>query len=154
MQSIRCSPVIEPDNFPLFLGFGNVEPLMYRMEHNVMSAAVEKLQDVVIVTIGDRMDIFNAPMLMKQLNQLVDGGATHFIVDLSAVRVVDADGDYPLLHLLKCAQEVGGSVSLVCPPGNPIRVFYEMMRLDTLFEMAETLDAALAHVELLPEEVA
>lgn len=119
-----------------------------------MSAAVEKLQDVVIVTIGDRMDIFNAPMLMTQLNQLVDGGATHFIVDLSAVRVVDADGDYPLLHLLKCAQEVGGSVSLVCPMGNPIRVFYEMMRLDTLFEMNETLDEALAYAELLPEAVA
>ncbi len=127
---------------------------MYRMEHNLMSAAVEKLQDVVIVTIGDRMDIFNAPMLMTQLNQLVDGGATHFIVDLSAVRVVDADGDYPLLHLLKCAQEVGGSVSLVCPMGNPIRVFYEMMRLDTLFEMNETLDEALAYAELLPEAVA
>lgn len=154
MLSNRCLPVTELDNFPMFLGLGNVEPLMYRMEHDGMSAAVEKLQNVVIVTIGERMDIFNAPMLMKQLNQLVDGGATHFIVDLSAVHVVDADGDYPLLHLLKCAQEVGGSVSLVCPMGNPIRVFYEMMRLDTLFEMYETLDEALVYAELLPEAVA
>ena len=126
---------------------------MYRMEQNVIAAAVEKLRNVVIVTVGDRMDIFNAPALMMQLNQLVAGGATHFIVDLTAVRVVDADGDYPLLHLLKCAQEVGGSVGLVCPVGNPIRVFYEMMRLDTLFEMTETLDAALANAELSLEKV-
>ncbi|HOT90886.1 MAG TPA: STAS domain-containing protein [Anaerolineae bacterium] len=118
-----------------------------------MSAAIERIQNIVIVTLGERMDIFNAPALMKQLNQLVGNGATRFIVDLSAVRMVDADGDYPLLHLLKRAQEVGGSVSLVCPQGNPIRVFYEMMRLDTLFEMTETLDAALAQIELTQEAV-
>ncbi len=117
------------------------------MEYIVMSASVERIQDVVVITLGERMDIFNAPALMMQLNQLVGNGATRFIVDLSAVRVVDADGDYPLLHLLKRAQEVGGSVSLVCPPGNPIRVFYEMMRLDTLFEMNETLEGALAQAE-------
>ncbi|HQE92940.1 MAG TPA: STAS domain-containing protein [Anaerolineae bacterium] len=117
-----------------------------------MSAAVERVQDFVIVTLGERMDIFNAPLLMKQFNQLLNDGAAHFIVDLSAVRVVDADGDYPLLHLLKCVQEVGGSVSLVCPAGNPIRVFYEMMRLDTLFEMTATLEEALAQVERSVEE--
>lgn len=105
----------------------------------------------VVVTVGARMDIFNAPSLMTQFNALLDQGATYFIVDLSAVRVVDADGDYPLLHLLKCAQEVDGGVTLVCPVGNPIRVFYEMMRLDTLFEMAETLDSAFADLGLSSE---
>jgi len=117
-----------------------------------MVAEVETLHDFAIVTVGERMDIFNAPSLMAQLNQLVANGAIHFIVDLTAVRMVDADGDYPLLHLLKCAQEVGGSVHLVCPVGNPIRVFYEMMRLDTLFEITETLEEALVNLELAPEE--
>ncbi len=131
---------------------GNEKPLMYKMEPEVMIASVEMLRDFAIVTVGERMDIFNAPSLMAQLNKLVAGGATHFIVDLTAVRVVDADGDYPLLHLLKCAQEVDGSVHLVCPPGNPIRVFYEMMRLDTLFEITETLEDALVNLELSPEE--
>ncbi len=135
-----------------FQDWGMWDPLRVKMEHNVMSAAVERVQDFVIVTLGERMDIFNAPLLMKQFNQLLNDGAAHFIVDLSAVRVVDADGDYPLLHLLKCVQEVGGSVSLVCPAGNPIRVFYEMMRLDTLFEMTATLEEALAQVERSVEE--
>ncbi len=117
-----------------------------------MVATIEKIENIVIVTLADRMDIFNAPGLMRQFNELLRSGATHFIVDLSAVHTVDADGDYPLLHLLRCAQEAGGSVSLVCPPGNPIRVFYEMMRLDTLFEVTETLEAALAHAELSLEE--
>ncbi|MEJ5309241.1 MAG: STAS domain-containing protein [Anaerolineae bacterium] len=126
---------------------------MYKMEPEVTVASVETLRDCAIVTVGERMDIFNAPSLMAQLNQLVSDGATHFIVDLTAVRIVDADGDYPLLHLLKRAQEVGGSVRLVCPIGNPIRVFYEMMRLDTLFEITETLEDALVNLELSPEAV-
>ena len=126
---------------------------MYKMEPEVTVVSVETLRDFAIVTVGERMDIFNAPSLMAQLNQLVAGGTIHFIIDLTAVRVVDADGDYPLLHLLKCAQEAGGSVLLVCPAGNPIRVFYEMMRLDTLFEITETLEDALVNLELSPEAV-
>ena len=118
------------------------------MAQNVRVAPVENMPGAVIVMLHERMDVFNAPVLMRQFNTLLDDGVLHFVVDLSNVRIADADGDYPLLHLLKCAQEVGGSVSLVCPFGNPIRVFYEMMRLDTLFEMAETLDEALANLEL------
>lgn len=138
---------------PVWMEVENERPLMYRLEPEVMIASVETVQNFAIVTVGERMDIFNAPSLMAQLNELVAGGAIHFIVDLTAVRVVDADGDYPLLHLLKCAQEVGGSVHLVCPVGNPIRVFYEMMRLDTLFEITETLEDALIILELSPEGV-
>lgn len=102
----------------------------------------ERFGDAVIVTMRERMDIFNAPLIMNEFDALLQTGITEFVVDLSAVRVVDADGDYPLLHLLKCAQAVGGSVTLVCPDGNPIRIFYEMMRLDTLFDIVQSLDAA------------
>jgi len=108
---------------------------------------VEKYQSMVIVTLKERMDVFNAPMLVRELNRLVDAGETLFVVDLSAVRVVDSDGDYPLLHLLKRVQEHNGNVSLICPPGNPIRIFYEMLRLDTLFEMYETRASALGKTE-------
>lgn len=106
--------------------------------------AAERIDDTVIVTVGERMDIFNAPLIMKEFDALLQTGTTHFIVDLSAVRVVDADGDYPLLHLLKCAQASGGSVTLICPEGNPICIFYEMMRLDTLFDIAPSMDAVCA----------
>jgi anti-anti-sigma factor len=102
----------------------------------------ERIGDAVVVTLGERMDIFNAPMVMKEFDALLETGATEFVIDLSAVRIVDADGDYPLLHLLKCAQSAGGSVSLVCPEGNPIRIFYEMMRLDTLFDMIHSIEIA------------
>ena len=110
-------------------------------------ASAERFDNVVVVTPKERLDVFSAEQLMEEFNNLLNEGAIHFIVDLTHVRVVDADGDYPLLHLLKCAQEVGGSVSLVCPVCNPIRVYYEMMRLDTLFDMQETLKVALAQFQ-------
>ena len=114
-------------------------------------SSIEKYEDTVIVTLKERMDVFNAPVLMKEFNELLDDGGRYFIVDLSNVRFVDADGDYPLLHLLKRAQEEDGTVTLVCPPGNPIRIYYEMMRLDTLFDVVKTLDMATAKYELIPK---
>jgi len=111
-------------------------------------ASAEKFDNIVVVTLKERLDVFSAEQLMEEFNTLLREGSIRFVVDLTYVRVVDADGDYPLLHLLKCAQEVGGSVSLVCPVGNPIRVYYEMMRLDTLFDMEETLEVALAQFQL------
>lgn len=104
--------------------------------------ATERIEDTVIVTLQERMDVIHAPLLMRELNALVEAGTKQFIIDLSAVRIVDADGDYPLLHLLKRTQAIEGKVILVCPEGNPIRLFYEMMHLDTLFEIVGSLEAA------------
>ncbi len=112
----------------------------------------EHVGEILIVTLGERMDAFSAPLLIEEFDQLLDEGAQHFVVDLSAVRIVDADGDYPLLHLLKRAQATGGSVTLVCPPGNPIRIFYEMMHLDTLFDVVSSLDSPLLRPLLTPDD--
>ncbi|MCU0519315.1 MAG: STAS domain-containing protein [Anaerolineae bacterium] len=114
-------------------------------------ADVERYDDAAIVTLRDRMDAFSAPLLTEALDRLLDAGVVRFIIDLSSVRVVDADGDYPLLHLLKCTQTSDCTVTLVCPEGNPIRIFYEMMHLDTLFTMAPSLDYALATSEFAVE---
>ncbi len=111
---------------------------------------VERYGDTAIATLRERMDAFNAPLLIEAFDLLLDSGITRFIIDLSAVRIVDADGDFPLLHLLKCTKTTDCTVTLVCPAGNPVRIFYEMMHLDTLFTMASTLDSALATAELIP----
>ena len=110
------------------------------------TAVVERRDDIAIILLPSRLSIFNAPSLVKQFNALFDEGFTRFIVDLSDVRIVDGDGDYPLLHLLKRALNVGGRVILVCPEDNPVRILYAMMQFDQLFEMVETLDAALAEM--------
>ncbi len=121
----------------------------FMIEQTMQSIAdAEAMGDSVIVTLKERMDVFSAPLLMEEFDRLLDEGARHFIIDLSVVRIVDADGDYPLLHLLKRAQADGGSVILVCPPGNPVRIFYEMMHMDTLFEMVGSLDAAMVAAHL------
>jgi anti-anti-sigma regulatory factor len=110
-------------------------------------ADIEKLNEAAIVTLKDRMDAFNAPLLIEAFDQLLNSGVHDFIIDLSEVRIVDADGDYPLLHLLKRTHATDCTVTLVCPAGNPVRIFYEMMHLDTLFTMVSSLDAVLASPE-------
>ncbi|HNT78437.1 MAG TPA: STAS domain-containing protein [Anaerolineae bacterium] len=115
------------------------------LDFNVVK--VEKFQNIAIVTMKERMDSLNAPLLMQEFNQLVEDGIQHFIVDLSNVRD-GIDGDYPLLHLLKCTYEVGGSVTLICPAGNYVRVYYEATHYDTLFEMVESREKALRRFNL------
>ena len=124
----------------------------FMIERTIQDIAdVERFDDTAIVTLRDRMDAFNAPLLIEAFGQLLSSGVFHFIIDLTDVRIVDADGDYPLLHLLKCTQTSDCTVTLVCPEGNPIRIFYEMMHLDTLFTMATSLDDALGTAELAVE---
>ncbi len=132
----------ELDGFSLIQG-----GIMKRRRGQVNAATVKKQRDVIIIIPHSRMDVFVAPLLVKQFNQLLDEGHTRFVVDLSGVRVVDADGDYPLLHLLKRAHDVGGRVILVCPQGNPVRIFYELIQFDQLFDIVETLEGALARFE-------
>lgn len=105
-------------------------------------------QSVVVVTVRERMDIFSAPLLMRLFKRLVQDGARHFVVDLSPVGILESDGDYPLLYLLKEVQTAtpGGSVALVCPPCNPVRILYELTHLDTLFEIESSLEEALDRV--------
>ena len=109
---------------------------------------IERVNDIAIVTVKERMNMFNAPVLIKEINHLLDQGAKHFILDLSSVRVLDVDGDYPLLHLLKRAQEHDGRVVLICPPNNPVRLLYEMLNLDTLFDIVETRADAFSEMEI------
>jgi anti-anti-sigma regulatory factor len=129
---------------------------MNEMDLDFNVAQVERLQNIAIVTLKERMDSLNAPLLMQEFNQLLDDGIQHFIVDLTNVRD-GIDGDYPLLHLLKCTYEIGGSVTLVCPIGNYVRVYYEATHYDTLFEIVEDLDTAIHQLEvtleLLPHAV-
>lgn len=110
--------------------------------------ATERIENTAIVTLQERMDVIYAPVLMRELNALVEAGVRRFIIDLTAVRIVDADGDYPLLHLLKRSQTIEGEVILVCPEGNPVRLFYEMMHLDTLFDIVGSLEMAKAELGL------
>ncbi len=109
---------------------------------------IERIEDIAIVTVKARMNIFNAPVLIKEINRLLDQDARHFIIDLSLVRVLDVDGDYPLLHLLKRSQRRDGHVVLICPPNNPVRLLYEMLNLDSLFEIVETREDALRIIEM------
>ncbi len=123
-------------------------PILGRRREVQPYMEIEQLNDVALVTVKERMNILNAPVLIREMNRLLDHGLKHFIVDLSSVRVLDADGDYPLLHLLKRAHEHDGRVILICPRNNPVRLLYEMLNLDTLFEIVETRADALQKMEI------
>ena len=48
-------------------------------------ASTEKFDNIVVVTIRERLDVFSAEQLMEEFNTLLREGAVHFIVDLTYV---------------------------------------------------------------------
>ncbi len=107
---------------------------------------------IVVIAIQGRLDLPHTSMLTDAFNRLLETGACRMVVDLSQIHVVDTEGDYPLLHLRRRIHELGGRLRLVCPPGNPLRVFYELMHLDVLFEIDDSLETALRAMRTAPEK--
>lgn len=102
----------------------------------------EHILRVVIVAPQERIDAANAPDLRKQLSDLVDGGANHFVIDLSEVPFMDSSGMAVLVSILKRARQAGGDVKLVWPRVEAARRILNLTKFDRVFDIADTAEAA------------
>jgi anti-sigma B factor antagonist len=79
------------------------------------------------------------------LQEVIAAGHRHVIVDLSSVGHIDSGGVRALVRGHMTVNQQGGHVSLANPCATVRRVF-STLRLDTVFHMYESIDAALADV--------
>ncbi len=66
----------------------------------------------------------------------------YVVVDLSAVRFMDSTGLSTLVHALKRARALRGDLRL-CGLQQPVRMIFEMTRLDQIFEIFNQVDDAI-----------
>ena len=97
----------------------------------------------VVVAVHGVVDLFAAPELKRRLIEVVNQGAVEIILDLSATEFLDSTGLGALLTAYKRLSGRGGR--LVVVPGSPnISRVFEITGLDSIFEFADSREAAIA----------
>ena len=98
---------------------------------------------IAIVAPRDRVDAFNAPELRGRLDDLLAGGVTRFVLDLSDVPFLDSAGMAVLVSLLKRARTAGGEVKLVMPKSDAAQRILRLTRFDKVFPLADSAETAI-----------
>ncbi|WMC09830.1 STAS domain-containing protein [Oceanimonas pelagia] len=96
-----------------------------------------------LITLPARMDRARAPALRRQLQQFIEQGQRHLVLDLHQVQFVDASGLSVLLSAYFALQPHGGRLVLLSP--SPLmRTHLVTARLHRLFAVYDSAESALA----------
>ncbi|MFI5508235.1 STAS domain-containing protein [Mycobacterium sp. NPDC051804] len=96
---------------------------------------------VVVVQPTGRLNMVAAPALRKQLNDIVDGGESRIVVDLSATEFIDSSGLGALIAGLKIARNAGGDLRIAAPTQQVCTVL-ELSNLDRVLRSFPSADSA------------
>jgi anti-sigma B factor antagonist len=83
--------------------------------------------------------------LRSQIHRLVDSGTTHVAVNLSGVTALDSSGVGALVRTFTTLKRAGGKCTFFAP-SKQVLMLLKMVRLDTVFDLAEDEATALARI--------
>jgi anti-sigma B factor antagonist len=98
---------------------------------------------VAVIALNGRVDAASVRTQRDQLHAVLDRGVHRIIFDLSSVSFLDSAGMAMLVSVLKRTRAVDGAVRVVEPSDESVRNILRLTRLDLVFDMQESLDAAL-----------
>jgi anti-sigma B factor antagonist len=108
-----------------------------------MSFALRKdPSGVVVVVVDGQLIVSNRHELKQKILDAVDGGARKVVIDFENTGYIDSSGLGALVSLAKKLRESGGELRLA-GLNEDLRTLFELTKLDTLFQIAETADQAL-----------
>ena len=96
------------------------------------------------LVIGGRAEAYE-----QSLEALFQQGHRHVITDLAKVPHIDSMGVRALVRGYTSAQRLGGTFKLVAPAAR-VRKLLGIARLDTVFQIYDSLDAAMASLPSVP----
>lgn len=100
--------------------------------------------DAVVVTPDGRLNMVAAPGLRAQLHDLVAGGSTRIVVDLSGTEFIDSSGLGALVSGLKTARQAGGDLR-IATPSQQVEAVLELTNLNRVLRSYPSADAAFEH---------
>jgi anti-sigma B factor antagonist len=103
----------------------------------------DKRGDRSVVTLRGEIDVYTAPRLRQALIDLVEGGATQIVVDMSAVDFLDSTGLGVLVGGLKRVKSNDGELRLVVSQDRIMKIF-DITGLAKVFPIFATTGEALA----------
>jgi anti-sigma B factor antagonist len=96
---------------------------------------------VTILVLGGRFDVSSAPSVAERLAQAVESARPRIVVNLAEVEFLDSTALAILVQSMKRSRQHKGDVRLCCLR-QPVRMIFELTRLDRAFEILASEDEA------------
>jgi anti-sigma B factor antagonist len=98
------------------------------------------------VSVAGEVDLATAPELKGALREVVSGGATGVLVDLSNATFIDSTTLGVLMGAVKRLRPAGGELAIACHDAN-IRKIFEITLLDRVFKIFDTPGAGVEYLQ-------
>lgn len=95
---------------------------------------------VILVPVGD-IDLAGSPTLREEIKRVTAARPARLIVDLSSVSYMDSSGVATLVEALQMSRKNKAKLVLCCLQDR-VRSIFEIAKLETVFLITPTLDAA------------
>jgi anti-sigma B factor antagonist len=101
------------------------------------------LDGAALLTLRGEIDVYTAPRLRQAIIDLVDGGATHIVVDMEKVDFLDSTGLGVLVGGLKRVRMHEGTLAIVTSQDKILKIF-DITGLNKVFPIHPSVEEALA----------
>jgi len=101
--------------------------------------------DLCILELGGELDYHSSPELREKLNSLVTKQTPKILVNLKGVEYMDSSGIATFVEAFQKTKRYQGRLILVALT-DTVRGVFEIAKLDSIFEIAPTMDEALGRM--------
>lgn len=108
-----------------------------------MSFNMRRFGQVTVVEVAGQLIVGNRQELKRMILAEIEAGTRRFVVDFAMTGYIDSSGLGILVSLSKKVREVDGQFRLASL-NDDLRTLFELTKLNTLFDICETLEQALA----------
>lgn len=106
-----------------------------------MEITTSTVGDATVLRCEGRLNMVAAPGLRNAIDEAVDGGHEHVVVDLGATSFIDSSGLGALVAGLKKARQAGGDLRIAAP-GEQVRTVLGLTNLDRVLKPHERVEDA------------
>ncbi len=106
-----------------------------------MDLQAKSMNTVKILTISGRFDALTSPQVQSWLEEATKTKPVHVVVNLDSVTFIDSTALSTLVAAMKRARQADGDLRL-CKLQQPVRMIFELTRLDKAFEIFSGEDEA------------
>ena len=109
-----------------------------------MNITTTKKNDIIIIDLEGELDLFSAPLFMKEVKKAMEQGSIHFIVQLAKTTYVDSSGLGSLIQARKEAKSKDGDVAICCISPETQHIF-ELSKMNVFFNVFDTEKQTIEH---------
>jgi len=107
-----------------------------------MDLQSKSMNDVKVLSLTGRFDALTSPQVQTWLDEAINTNPAYVVVNLGAVNFIDSTALSTLVAGMKRARQAEGDLRL-CKLQQPVRMIFELTRLDKAFEIFPGEDEAI-----------